>query len=238
MPPAVLREMAHPNAPPSLRRFAESPPDWLRVRTPGTVPFLDILDDGEAEAISLAVELKAQRLLIDERDGAARPWHWGSTSGVPWAFLRTLRKNSSSTWRRHWAHCARPPSGPRPPSLRRRSNVTGTAAPEWPEPGPSRGPRQGSLDSFPLRVLRASVRGNPPTGRVTRRMTTPHRRRCVRERGPFTPTVGRSGRQGGGRRGGWLENHCGRGSRQRTRGCGPGRPEGRRGRHRSSALRP
>ena len=69
VPPAVLREMAHLNAPPSLRRFAESPPDWLRVRTPGTVPFLDILDDGEAEAISLAVELKAQRLLIDERDG-------------------------------------------------------------------------------------------------------------------------------------------------------------------------
>ncbi len=66
VPPAVLREMAHPNAPPSLRRFAESPPDWLRVRTPGTVPFLDILDDGEAEAISLAVELKAQRILILE----------------------------------------------------------------------------------------------------------------------------------------------------------------------------
>jgi predicted nucleic acid-binding protein len=69
VPPAVLREMAHPNAPPGLRRFAQNPPDWLQVRTPGTVQFLDILDDGEAEAISLAVELKAQRLLIDERDG-------------------------------------------------------------------------------------------------------------------------------------------------------------------------
>ncbi len=69
VPPAVLREMAHPKAPPGLRLIADSPPPWLQVRTPGHVRFLDLLDDGEAEAISLAMELRAQRLLIDERDG-------------------------------------------------------------------------------------------------------------------------------------------------------------------------
>jgi predicted nucleic acid-binding protein len=69
VPPAVLREMAHPHAPPGLRLVAQNPPPWLQVRIPATVQFRDLLDDGEAEAISLAVELRAQRLLIDERDG-------------------------------------------------------------------------------------------------------------------------------------------------------------------------
>ena len=69
IPPAVLREMSHPKAPPGLRSLANFPPAWLKVRTPQNVQFLDLLDDGEAEAISLALELKAQRILIDERDG-------------------------------------------------------------------------------------------------------------------------------------------------------------------------
>jgi len=69
VPPAVLREMMHPHAPPGLRLVAQNPPPWFQVRTPGHVQFLDLFDDGEAEAISLAVELRAQRLLIDERDG-------------------------------------------------------------------------------------------------------------------------------------------------------------------------
>ena len=69
VPPAVIREMSHPKAPPGLQAIAASPPRWLKVRAPINAVFLDQLDDGEAEAISLAMELKADRVLIDERDG-------------------------------------------------------------------------------------------------------------------------------------------------------------------------
>jgi predicted nucleic acid-binding protein len=67
--PAVLAEMSHPKAPAGLQSVAASPPSWLKVRQPVNVRFLDQLDDGEAEAISLAMELGANRLLIDERAG-------------------------------------------------------------------------------------------------------------------------------------------------------------------------
>ena len=48
-------------------------PGWLRVevvRNPGRAShYADTVDTGEAEAIELAIELKADRLLIDERKG-------------------------------------------------------------------------------------------------------------------------------------------------------------------------
>jgi hypothetical protein len=48
-------------------------PDWLRIEpvgSPGEVHRLaNLMDSGEAEAIELAKELHADRLLIDERKG-------------------------------------------------------------------------------------------------------------------------------------------------------------------------
>ncbi len=66
-PPAVLHKLQHARTPVDVREWAEDPPAWLEVRSPSAVdPSLD-LGPGEREAISLAKELHAEVVLIDER---------------------------------------------------------------------------------------------------------------------------------------------------------------------------
>jgi predicted nucleic acid-binding protein len=68
-PPMVLIELGHPRSPMPVRTWAASPPEWLNLKEPAAIdPSLN-LDPGETAAIALAEELKADRLLIDERDG-------------------------------------------------------------------------------------------------------------------------------------------------------------------------
>ncbi|MCC7373221.1 MAG: DUF3368 domain-containing protein [Verrucomicrobiales bacterium] len=66
IPPAVLRE---------LLRFHVRVPDFVRcvapIKTGPVARLSEELDLGEAEAICLALELKADRLLIDEAPGRA-----------------------------------------------------------------------------------------------------------------------------------------------------------------------
>lgn len=72
LPSAVRDELADIGSPPLVRDWIAVPPPWLDVRaTPsdrGTAALI-ALDPGEAAAISLAIELRADLLLMDDREG-------------------------------------------------------------------------------------------------------------------------------------------------------------------------
>jgi predicted nucleic acid-binding protein len=71
IPPAVLRELAHPSTPAEVRVWAANRPSWLEVTSaPSLDPTLPSkLGPGEREAISLSIERKAAVLLIDDAPG-------------------------------------------------------------------------------------------------------------------------------------------------------------------------
>ncbi len=65
IPPAVVREMRHSQAPASVVAWAGNLPAWAEVRSPGGNSKLGI-GAGEDEAISLALELGNVALLLDD----------------------------------------------------------------------------------------------------------------------------------------------------------------------------
>jgi predicted nucleic acid-binding protein len=68
VPPAVLRELAHPSAPPAISSWAKAPPGWLTVQAPASIPHpFDDLDFGEREALALAKEIRAELILLDDK---------------------------------------------------------------------------------------------------------------------------------------------------------------------------
>lgn len=69
IPPVVQGELSRATTPPMVRSFMASMPDWLEVRAPAKVEHIEKLDPGEEAAISLAREVKADAVLIDDRAG-------------------------------------------------------------------------------------------------------------------------------------------------------------------------
>ena len=67
-PPAVMHELSRPQTPGLVLLWAASPPPWLEIATPARVLEAPGLGPGEREAISLALELRADSVLIDDRD--------------------------------------------------------------------------------------------------------------------------------------------------------------------------
>jgi predicted nucleic acid-binding protein len=73
IPPAVKAELAHANTPDVVRTWISQPPSWLEIMNLKKPVDLvsSHLDTGEQEAVSVASELQASLLLMDERDGVA-----------------------------------------------------------------------------------------------------------------------------------------------------------------------
>ena len=67
--PQVIDELSHKETPDSVRQWVKALPLWINIESPAKLNFLDIIDMGEASAISLAQERHADLVLIDERAG-------------------------------------------------------------------------------------------------------------------------------------------------------------------------
>jgi|SRR5271165_274400 len=72
VPQAVFQELQHPKSSPTVRQWISDLPVWLEVRSVASVPLVPALmslDEGEREAIQLALELGISTVLIDETEG-------------------------------------------------------------------------------------------------------------------------------------------------------------------------
>lgn len=71
LPVTVRDELMRPKAPSLVQQWIAAPPPWIDIRQSAHAhdPEMDKLDAGEEDAIALAIELHAELLLMDDRDG-------------------------------------------------------------------------------------------------------------------------------------------------------------------------
>lgn len=73
VPPAVLKELQLPAFPAKVRDWSATLPNWVTLKVPSSpFPPEDRIHPGEAEAIGLALETKADRLLLDDQFAVRR----------------------------------------------------------------------------------------------------------------------------------------------------------------------
>lgn len=79
VPPAVITELNQERTPDVVRVWLANRPIWLQVQAPKEA--LDfprsVLGVGERDAIALAVEISADALLMDDREGRDEAWRFG-----------------------------------------------------------------------------------------------------------------------------------------------------------------
>jgi predicted nucleic acid-binding protein len=66
VPPAVVAELRHPDAPVVVKNWAAQLPAWAQVRAPQNAIRFPVLGGGESEALSLAIETRANLILLDD----------------------------------------------------------------------------------------------------------------------------------------------------------------------------
>jgi predicted nucleic acid-binding protein len=73
VPSAVIQELEHPATPAEVRGWLAHKPEWIVIKKPKSpsdvTSALPRLDPGELEAIQLALESRADLLLMDEKMG-------------------------------------------------------------------------------------------------------------------------------------------------------------------------
>lgn len=71
IPKRVFQELQHPKTPQKVRDWIQATPVWIEVKTADLSRYVPQrkIDQGEHEAIALALELQADRLLIDDKNG-------------------------------------------------------------------------------------------------------------------------------------------------------------------------
>ena len=72
IPEAVERELLNPHVPPGVTQWMNQRPAWIEVQQiegPPDEELGGLLDPGESEAIQLALQLKAEVIILDERRG-------------------------------------------------------------------------------------------------------------------------------------------------------------------------
>lgn len=87
--------MAHPNAPENVRSWAASPPVWVTVRSADEDILAGIggLGSGESSAIALAVELRADAVLLDDRKAVREALKEGLNVLSTFALLELASRN-------------------------------------------------------------------------------------------------------------------------------------------------
>lgn len=74
IPEKVWNELRHDKAAPIVRQWMLAPPSWVEIAEVDSLirdPALERLDDGERAAILLAVRIKAELILMDDREGVS-----------------------------------------------------------------------------------------------------------------------------------------------------------------------
>ncbi|MCI0339182.1 MAG: DUF3368 domain-containing protein [Acidobacteria bacterium] len=87
IPEKVYEELQGKKTPQKVKEWIQSPPSWLEVRQADLSLFTPErpIQDGEREAIALAIELKPDALLLDDEDAMKEAYRLK----IP--FLRTFR---------------------------------------------------------------------------------------------------------------------------------------------------
>ncbi|HEX4007496.1 MAG TPA: DUF3368 domain-containing protein [Acidobacteriaceae bacterium] len=77
VPAAVRRELTHQRAPELVRNWMNDAPGWFEVdfSPHSSVPEIESLDDGERQAISLALRVASDYILMDDEEGRRAASH-------------------------------------------------------------------------------------------------------------------------------------------------------------------